>query len=62
MNDIVKTLASTFSTNDLTFMLRSISGEKNINDTVVRLYAAAVTFSWVDPDEIAMIAQEMNKE
>lgn len=59
MDDIVYMLASSFSTNDLTAMVKGMCNS-NANDNSTRIVACALCLSWMDAKDVKKVADKLN--
>lgn len=60
MYDIIKVLAGSLSTQELTTIIRSICCNVDLSDNIVCIYASALALSWMDTNDIIKLAKELD--
>lgn len=62
MYDVIKVLAESLSTQELTTIVRNICCNMDLSDNTVRIYASALALSWMDTNDVVKLAKELDSE
>lgn len=64
MNDfiLIASLANNFSENDLLVILRNISSDVDASDYLIKIFASAYTFSWIEEDTMKDILKKIDED